>query len=454
MLYRHFCDQLNGYLLHDLHANTHFVLALSGGVDSRVMLSLLGRFKKQYPNYRYSAVYIHHGLSDHADYWQQQCTIYSQQADINFYAEKVILDLGAQVSIEQAARDARYKALSNYIDESSVLLTGQHASDQVETFLLALKRGSGPKGLSAMAELSDFYRGHLLRPFLSISQTQIQDYAEQYSLDWIEDESNQDVRFDRNFIRHQITPLLKERWPHIEKTITRSAALCAEQEALLQSLLYERLQDMVQPDDALPIDSLKQQSKLARDALIRMWLARLRFLMPSEKQLQQLWQDVALAKADAAPQFRYGRTQVGRFENKLYVFPVTDDLSSIALDWNITTSLMLPDGLGLLSLVSTGKAPELEEGDLVFDLSLESEVQHLQVRFSPSGIMAQPETRQHSRKLKKLLQEYKVPTWQRNRIPLLMDEDQLISALGLFVCKPYSGCTHQLVWHRSTLHKK
>lgn len=211
---------------------------------------------------------------------------------------------------------------------------------------------------------------------------------------------------------------------------------------------------MVQPDDALPIDSLKQQSKPARDALIRMWLARLRFLMPSEKQLQQLWQDVALAKADAAPQFRYGRTQVGRFENKLYVFPVADDLSSIALDWNITTSLMLPDGLGLLSLVSAGNAPELEEGDLVFDLSLESEVRHLQVRFSPSGIMAKPETRQHSRKLKKLLQEYKVPTWQRNRIPLLMDAEQLISALGLFVCKPYSGCTHQLVWHRSTLHKK
>ncbi|MBD1572306.1 tRNA lysidine(34) synthetase TilS [Vibrio sp. S17_S38] len=454
MLYRHFCEQLNAYLLHDLPVDAHFVLALSGGVDSRVMLSLLGRFKNQYPNYRYSAVYVHHGLSDNADHWQKQCKNYSQQADIPFYAEKVTLDLGAQVSIEQAARDARYQALSNYIDENSVLLTGQHASDQVETFLLALKRGSGPKGLSAMAELSDFYQGHLLRPFLSISQANIQEYAEHHNLDWIEDESNQDVRFDRNFIRHQITPLLRERWPQIEKTVARSAALCADQEALLQSLLYERLQGMIGPDDSLSIKSLKQQAQPARDALIRMWLAKLGFLMPSEKQLQQLWQDVALAKADAAPEFRYGRTQVGRFDNKLYVFAVADDLSSIVLDWNITTSLMLPDGLGQLSLVFAGKAPELEEGDLAFDLSLESEVQHLQVIFSPSSITAQPETRQHSRKLKKLLQEYKVPTWQRNRIPLLMDGEYLIAALGLFVCKAYSGCTHQLVWHRSKLHKK
>ncbi|MBD1575066.1 MULTISPECIES: tRNA lysidine(34) synthetase TilS [Vibrio] len=449
MLYPAFCQQLNDPTLSHAQPSTHFVLGLSGGVDSRVMLHLLGKFKAQYPKHQYRAVYVHHGLSDNADHWQRQCEQYCQQADIDFQVEKVTLALGAQVSIEQAAREARYQALSKHIDSNGVLLTGQHGSDQVETFLLALKRGSGPKGLSAMPAQAEFGKGRLLRPFLTLPQSCIQDYAQQHKLNWIEDESNQDTRFDRNFIRHQITPILKARWPHIESTIARSAGLCAEQEDLLQSLLSERLKSMMLPDDSISIESLKQQTKPARDALLRMWIGQQHHLMPSAKQLQQIWQDVALAKTDAAPKFRYGLTQLGRFENRLYVFVVKPDISSQVLEWNVAEELELPNGLGHLQLISGNQTGGLmAEDENIITLRLPEDIQHLQVQFSFNGITAHPESRQHSRKLKKLLQEYKIPTWQRDQIPLLMDKGELVSALGLFVCKPYSGCSHQLRWFK------
>ena len=147
----------------------------------------------------------------------------------------------------------------------------------------------------------------MMRPLLSVSRDEIENYAVHNHLQWIEDESNEDTRFDRNFIRHQITPVLKQRWPHIEKTISRSAALCAEQELLLHELLNERYSGMIGNDGALSIKALNTQSRAARAALIRMWLDDQGQLMPSAKQVEHIWQDIALAKTNAAPVFQYGK---------------------------------------------------------------------------------------------------------------------------------------------------
>ncbi|HBV74905.1 MULTISPECIES: tRNA lysidine(34) synthetase TilS [Vibrio] len=446
MLYPFFSQQLNQYA----SVGTRFVLALSGGLDSRVLLHLLGRFKQHYPQFSYQAVHIHHGLSFHADEWLASCQAWSQEEKIDFFYEQVDVIQGPRISLEQAARDARYQALDNYMDSDTILLSGQHATDQLETFLLALKRGSGPKGLSAMAEFTAFSDGHMMRPLLSVSRDEIENYAVHNHLQWIEDESNEDTRFDRNFIRHQITPVLKQRWPHIEKTISRSAALCAEQELLLHELLNERYSGMIGNDGALSIKALNTQSRAARAALIRMWLDDQGQLMPSAKQVEHIWQDIALAKTNAAPVFQYGKTQIGRLDQQLYVFNKTKDLSSIHLTWDKRHPLDLPDGLGQLILRPITKDSVLPSEFLsaksIQTLALPDELTSISVVFRASGIHAHPEERTHGRPLKKLLQDSNVPVWLRHRIPFLIEGNELISAVGLWIGKPYSGCTYQLIW--------
>lgn len=431
------------------------VLALSGGLDSRVLLHLLARFKQEHPHFDYVAVHVHHGLSHNADTWLEQCQTWSSLEGIEFVAEKVQLALGPRISIEQAAREARYQALKKHITSRSLLLTAHHQGDQLETFLLALKRGSGPKGLSSMARKMAFGDGQLLRPLLDISREEMQEYAHQHQLSWVEDESNQDTRFERNFIRHDIAPLLKQRWPNIEKAVTRSAALCAQQEALLKELLYERYQQMLSPEGALDIQLLKLQSEAARGAILRLWLQEQGFPMPSEKQLAHIWQDVALAQPDAAPIFCYGQTEIGRHQHQLWVFAKRSDHSELALQWEITQPLLLPNNLGTLYLISVESWSDFKLQTLaaksVQTLSLPPNTQQLTVTFSATGIHAHPENRAHGRALKKLLPEWSVPTWQRNQIPFLVAGNELVAAVGLCVGRDYSGANHQLVWLKNAV---
>lgn len=446
MLYSVFAEKLQQYAT----ANTRFVLALSGGLDSRVLLNLMGKFKQSHSQYNFQAVHIHHGLSPNADQWLTLCKTWAEQEDIEFSYQEVDVEQGPRVSLEQAARDARYQALNQYIDSNTILLTGQHATDQVETFMLALKRGSGPKGLSAMPSFAEFGEGHILRPLIDVSRCDIEAYAKPQQLTWVEDESNQDTQFDRNFIRHQITPTLKARWPNIEKTVARSALLCAQQEHLLEELLTERYQNMLANDGSISIELLMTQSTIARTALLRMWLDKQGQLMPSAKQINQIWQDVALAQSQAAPIFQYGKTRIGRHNHHLYAFAKEQDISNIELAWDINQTLELPDGLGQLLLKRANQpmtsVSETLGAKSIQSLSLPDEITSLKVVFKSAGIHAHPENRQHGRPLKKLLQEQQVPTWQRNRIPFITFGNELVAAVDLWVGKAFSGVQYKLIW--------
>ncbi|XHF84239.1 tRNA lysidine(34) synthetase TilS [Vibrio sp. HN007] len=415
------------------------VLALSGGVDSRVMLELLGAYKQKNPNNRYCAVHIHHGLSPNAEEWVSKCEMWCAEVGIPLAVEQVRLNLGSQVSIEQEARDKRYQALSKHINHGDTLLTGQHLSDQTETFLLALKRGSGPKGLSSMPEQTSFGLGKIVRPLLRISRDEIVRYAKKSNLDWVEDESNQDDKFDRNFLRNNITPLLNERWPHIESAISRSADLCAQQELLLEELLADKLQGMVSEDQSISVSALSAQSELARNHLLRLWLAQNGWLMPSQKQLGKIWTEVALSKADANPKLNYTSGEIRRYKDRLYMVESHADVSQWKKKIKIDEQIELPDSLGSL---------ELKRSDSDNCLRLPRENEELWVTFNPEGLSAHPIDRGHSRSLKKLFQEYGVPSWLRRRIPILMVDDRVAAVVGLFADKAFSGQDCELVWNK------
>lgn len=418
----------------------HWVLALSGGLDSRVLLDLLAQYRDDEPKAQadtFCAVHVHHGLSSNADQWVKSCRSYCNAVDIDFHYENVHLDLGPRVSLEQSARDARYQALKKYVRSHSFVLTAQHASDQLETFLLALKRGAGPKGLSAMPKEAKFGVGHLIRPLLEINQTELKTYAAQNRLDWIEDESNQDVRFDRNFLRHHVTPVLKNRFPAIEQTVSRSASLCAEQESLVQELLQDKLTQSIDEDNSLDLNVLLDSSLALRHALLRLWLEKQSFQLPTYAQLHQIFQDVIQAKQDASPVFSYHNVQIGRWKNRLYAFPKLNPIKDITVPLVLGAWNTLPDAIGEIYIhhASETQYDALQISDkYVTQKVWLSHTNDLSIQFHiAGGTRVKPQGRAHSRSLKKLWGEYQVPVWQRTRTPILMQEDRLVSILGLFV---------------------
>ncbi|CDT85922.1 tRNA(Ile)-lysidine synthetase [Vibrio coralliirubri] len=442
----HLIDTLTSVLVQSALKPCRLIVAFSGGVDSRVLLELAAQYAKSH-HIECCAVHVHHGLSNNADYWAEQCQTWCDALSIPLAIERVSLDISRGESVEKLARDARYQAFKKHIRQGDVLVTGQHIDDQVETFLLALKRGSGPKGLSSMAKVMPFADAHIVRPLLSVTRTDIEAAAHDMGLTWVEDESNQDVRFDRNFIRHQVTPVLTERWPSFRESVSRSAQLCAEQELLLDELLESHLQQALGDSQSLSIEALFQHSDLLRARLIRMWLSHCNQPMPSQKQLKLIWDEVACAQADANPKLVLNEVEVRRFNHQLYVVKETKDLSNWQSDISMEESLVLPDGLGELHLTSAASDGVSNHCDAQH-FSLNTTRGTLRVIFNPEGLSAHPVGRGHSRKLKKLFQEYQVPSWLRRRTPILIDGDRVIAVLGLFVDKNYEGQDCEALWSK------
>lgn len=404
-----------------------FCIAFSGGLDSTVLLAALTQLRAgPCPDLSLRAIHVHHGLSDFADDWVAHAQAFCQQLQVPLHVAYVSLD-ARQEGIEAAARAARYQAFTDHLISGESLLTAQHLDDQCETFLLALKRGSGPAGLSAMAARSERNGYRLLRPFLPLSRQQLEKFATDSGLQWIEDDSNQNPRFDRNFLRLCVLPALNARWPHFPQAVSRSAALCAEQESLLDELLGESLQALTDNNGSLNITAMVSLSAQRRQALLRRWLAEQGARMPSRDQLQRIWDEVALSREDAAPQLQLNHLSVRRFRQRLYVLPPMASLQDIVLPWDTRSPLALPDGLGFVQI---GEA-SVESPD---NIRLPRDDERVSVRFQALG-MIEKVGRQHARQSKKLWQELNVPPWQRERTPLIYYNEQLIAAPGLFITR-------------------
>ncbi|MGF1778172.1 tRNA lysidine(34) synthetase TilS [Vibrio nomapromontoriensis] len=437
VLYQQFSNALSA----SLTDSSKIILAFSGGMDSRVLLRLLAIYAKQHPTRQCLAVHIHHGLSDNAERWLADCQRWASEEGITFAAERVQLSLGDRQSVEKAARDARYHALEQYVEAGDVLITGQHLDDQAETFLLALKRGSGPKGLSSMAEDMAWGKGRLVRPLLTTAQSAIASFAQQENLEWVVDESNEDTRFDRNFLRHEVMPVVNRRWPSFAHAVHRSARLCANQEALLHEILRPELDAMLGALGGLSISALMPLSAVKRDYLLRLWLELLSVALPSERQLQVLWQEVACAKDDANPELKLTSGSIRRFDGQLYWVANSQDVSGSSQCWDLSSKLPLPDDLGLLRVISATQPATMT-------LNRSALTAPVTVTFNPEGLCAHPQGRSGSRKMKKLYQEYRIPSWQRRRLPILMVNEKVVAVANLFVDKAFYGSDCELIWDK------
>lgn len=410
------------------------VLALSGGLDSMVLLHLLTLARAEQP-FALQAVYIHHGISQHASAWGAFCAEQCAKRQVVFSQRQVHLQ--GSDNLEFKARTARYNALAEFIvSDQHLLLTAHHADDQFESLLLALKRGAGAAGMGGIRPVRRFAAGQLLRPLLGFSRQQLQHYAKAQQLSWVDDDSNDDMRFERNFIRQQVTPLLTQRWPHIIASVGRSMENMQQLQQLLDDYSASDFQRCVFGDSLL-LSELVKLNDAQQSYIIRRWLKQWQ-LNPSSQWLQVLKRDVIAARADANPILQLEHYQLRRFADALYVLtseqcvPVKQQLL-----WQGEAVMVLPEQTGSLhfAMQSTEQALPLNGGkvEVVFG--------QLSLRFKPFASA-------HSKPLKQWFKLWQVPPWQRLRIPLILVDGQLMLVAGHSSAVAPAQASYWLSWRR------
>ncbi|WP_278405518.1 tRNA lysidine(34) synthetase TilS [Pseudoalteromonas ruthenica] len=396
-------------------------VALSGGLDSMVLLELAWRYAQR-ENLALCAIHVHHNLSADADQWLDFCAQQCEQREIAFFRERVHIGTQTRRGIEDKARQERYQALDSCAPAGYVLLLGQHRDDQVETFFLRLKRGAGLKGLGGMQALSYWHQRPLLRPLLGFSRAELNDYAERQGLLHIHDESNDDNGFDRNFLRNQALPLLSARFNGFYKKVAQSMAIIQRQQKLLDEIAHDDIAN-AHAQSSLNLTSLRKLSDARYHNALRYWLYSHDVVMPSEKQLQDLAQQLSCARADSQMQVVLKRLHgspcvLRRYQDHAYLCTEQPSLEAQRLSTDCT-SVTLSDGTVLSAQAGEGVRP-LEGAE------------QLSVRFGQLSSVIRPHNKAHSKKLSQWFKALQVPPWQRQRVPLIYYDDVLVAVVGYF----------------------
>lgn len=415
------------------HNITTWILAYSGGVDSQVLLHLLQHLK-----INISAVYIDHGLQAQSTDWAEHCRQQCLQFNIPFQAIKVNGAAAKGESPEAAARLARYAALKNLIQKNTGLLTAQHQDDQAETVLLQLLRGAGAAGLAGMPTMAKFAEGWHARPLLNVSQQSILNYAQVNHLSWVEDPSNQHVSFDRNYLRHNIIPNMLQRWPALNKTLCGFSQQQAENTQLLNELAELDLTTLQIEKACLNINLLNQLSDARLRNVLRYWLKKIvspaKNSVPSRAILEQIVKQIKTPSHDTAVLVSWAKCEVRRFRDKLYWLKKTQHDASKIYCWN-TEDVLVLESIGKKFSFNPIKT---DEKNIPFVLNTDVLKKSISIRFRQGGEKIKPAGRDGSHDLKSLFQEASVPIWQRDKIPLLYLNEELIAVIGFWLADSYA----------------
>lgn len=401
-------------------------VGFSGGLDSTVLLHLLA----QQPTLRMKlcAIHVHHGISPNAAIWATHCSEVCADMDLSFLVQNIEFDRTSNV--EENARTARYALFSSHLNTNSALVLGHHQQDQAETLLLHLFRGAGIDGMASMLELGPLGLGALARPLLAVSRTELEEYALLHQLKWIEDESNQDHQYSRNFIRREVMPLLIEKWPGVAATIARAATHCQQAKTNLKQLALIDHPAVVDRElDITPLIALEDDRVLN---VLRTWLFSQCIQLPSALTQQRLLKELVRSRSDACPVVTWGEIQVRRYQNRLYLDQKDTVLATSSMNWDA-----FPKPLK----ISENEILVAKESITGIKI-LPSDTLHIGFRKGGEVFIWHGQTK----KLKKLLQEWNIAPWLRDHIPLLYVNGHLAAVLGYAVSDLFYAQESAPVW--------
>jgi tRNA(Ile)-lysidine synthase len=469
-------------------------VALSGGVDSVALLAALAARSRKRTRLR--AVHVHHGLHANADQWSVHCSALAKQLGVPLSTLRVKVPRTRGASVEAAARDTRYEALAAELAPDEVLLTAHHEDDQLETILLQLMRGAGIPGLAAMPAAAPFARGTLARPLLTRSRAELEAWARANDLTWVEDDTNANEQFDRNYLRRRVLPLIRERWPGAAHAASRSARHVAEAKGLLDALALADV-ERASNGPSLSVQALRALAPDRRRNAVRYWIARAGYTVPDTTRLDEITRTLLDARPDANPAVEWNGTQVLRHADHLTLGPAprraprtanngtreslgspdeveraiatppsspTRNLArlprgatgtvassatsppneAIPWNWRALSQLQLSDSRGTLEIVRDPHGP----------LDLDTLPETLTIRRRQGGERLRPQRSARTKTLKSLLQQSRIPLADRPHLPLIFNDDQLIAVADRWLdhsiqATPTSQSRARLHWHRN-----
>jgi tRNA(Ile)-lysidine synthase len=402
-------------------------VAYSGGLDSGALLSALAQLRTR-ERFALRAVHIDHRIQPQSGRWARAACKRARALRVACRVVEVSIERSRGESLEAAARDARYRALAAELAPDELLLTAHHQEDQLETVFLALLRGSGVRGLAAMNDVTPWAHTLLLRPLLPVSRAQLEHYARERALDWSEDPSNADERFDRNYLRRSVLPLIRQRWPASAATASRSARHLAEARRLLEQLGTAALQD-ARDGAEVRVSVLRRLPLPQRRNAVRQWIAERGLPAPDQRRLHEICGPMLAARGDALPRVSWRGAQLRRHADRLFASRATAQREHTTIerwDWRAQPWLLLAGG-GALGLVR----------DRHGDVHLPALPPLLSVQHRRGGERMQgPQGRVA---LKDLLQAQGLAPWERAAVPLITHAGRIIAVADLWLDRSY-GC--------------
>ncbi len=398
-----------------LPAPKKYWIGFSGGADSTALLQAIWECSENLP-VPIHAVHFHHGLQDAADAWQDHCRSFCQERDIPFLSEKLEIQAVTQNSPEEESRNCRYRSVANILGDQEMYLTAHHAEDQAETLFLNLMRGSGIEGLAGIPVLRNLEKGWVARPLLDMHRVDLEQFLKARGVGWLNDPSNDDTAFDRNYLRQELFPLLEQRWPGIVRRLSRTARNARVSASAMATFIENQSGDLIRDKSKMPLQKLLELEPEMQTLIVRQWLRRHEVSVLPEARLREFLDQLAGSQLTSQAEVQWEGWMIKRYQRDLWLHRRKPFLACPEVKWQSEMKVDLGPDSGFLQLV--GKSVSVPDTWLV-----RARKEGDRIRLLPNG---------PSHKIKQFFQSAFVPPWLRSGVPVLEWDGEPV-ALGDWV---------------------
>jgi tRNA(Ile)-lysidine synthase len=398
-----------------LPAPKKYWIGFSGGADSTALLQAMWECGENLTA-PIHAVHFHHGLQDAADAWQDHCSTFCQEREIPFLSQKLDIKPAGRSSLEQEARNCRYRAVAKILANQDMYLTAHHAEDQAETLFLNLMRGSGIEGLAGIPVLRNLESGWVARPLLERHRMELEQFLENRDIAWLTDPSNEDIAFDRNYLRQELFPLLEQRWPGLVRRLSRTARNARVSASAMAMFIENQSGDLIRDKFKMPLQKLLELEPEMQTLIVRQWLRRREVPVLPEARLKEFLDQLAGSKLTSQAEVQWEDWMIKRYQRDLWLHRRKPFMACPEVKWQNGMDVDLGLDSGTLRLA--GKPVPTPVGWLV-----RARQEGDRIRLLPNG---------PSHKIKQFFQSAFVPPWLRPGIPVLEWDGEPV-ALGDWV---------------------